>query len=111
MTAADLQAIEDRANAATERPWSCVPSCCGPSWGWDVPELEEADYRDSRFGRQQDAAFIAASRADVPALLAEVRRYRDFCRRLVTCADGESDVFGLVEEVRAAIEEPEGGQS
>lgn len=46
----------------TPAPWTCRPSCAGADWGFDVPELEDADYRDSRFGNQADAEFIALAR-------------------------------------------------
>jgi hypothetical protein len=39
--------------------------------------------------RDADAAFIAAARADVPALLAEIARLRDVIRRAACRADGE----------------------
>ena len=72
----DLEAIRARADAATDGPW-------------EVSRGE--DYRDGlptryvRFGpnsdstvidRDEDAAFIAAARTDVGALLAEVERLR-----------------------------------
>jgi hypothetical protein len=46
----------------TPAPWTCRPSCAGADWGFDVPELEDADYRDSRFGNQADAEFIVLAR-------------------------------------------------
>ena len=46
----------------TPAPWTCTTSCLGPKWGFDVPELEEANYRDSRFGNGADAEFIALAR-------------------------------------------------
>jgi hypothetical protein len=76
----EIDEIEARANAATDGPW------CTDSWeiyqgteyvpgismwigetcrGSSTPEQDRAD-----------AAFVAAARTDVPALLAEVRRLR-----------------------------------
>ena len=73
MTAADLDAIEQRAHAATEGPWemyrphhaSGFHSVIGGAGGTDnlADDVLEAD-----------AEFIAHARSDAPALLAEVRR-------------------------------------
>ena len=94
MTTLDLDAIEARANAATPGPWgvgngthivrglevtgrgsyTCIQSVAEVAdeddredWGHD--DFVEVDPED-------DAAFIAAARTDVPALVAEVRRLR-----------------------------------
>ena len=77
----NLAHIETRANAATEGPW------CTDAWeiyqgteyqpglsmwigetcrGTSTPEQDQAD-----------AAFVAAARTDVPALIAEVRRLQE----------------------------------
>ena len=45
---------------------------------------------------------IAADRA---IMLADLHRYRDWCRRLLRAYDGEDDLFALQAEVRAALEE------
>jgi predicted dithiol-disulfide oxidoreductase (DUF899 family) len=82
MNEQELQAIEARCNAATPGPWgeekddrsyiviaphpelgSC--NCC-------IAEIDGWFSDDSK----RDCAFIAAARADVPALLAEVRALR-----------------------------------
>ena len=76
---AELVQIESRAHAATPGPWKVCPDendentvplvCCGPEDEHGGPvccdPLTEAD-----------ATFIAHARADVPALVAEVRRLR-----------------------------------
>ena len=63
----DLDAIEARAHAATPGPWRPA----GPD-GDAVAQMGSA----RRIRSLEDAAFIAAARTDVPALLAEVRRLR-----------------------------------
>jgi hypothetical protein len=78
MTEAELTAIEARANAATTGPWegtknSCVVSkhdACGTVFETGCGCCTEKDLS------AEDAAFIAAARADVPALVAEVQRLR-----------------------------------
>jgi hypothetical protein len=69
-TELDLDAIEARANAATEGPWVAHPD--GLVW------TERPIPGDPVSGSTEveDAEFIAAARADVPALVAEVRRLR-----------------------------------
>lgn len=69
LTNEDLDAIEARANAATEGPWAA-----------DRLEgnLDSLYSRVAEVGMwlEADAEFIAHARADVPALVAEVRRLR-----------------------------------
>lgn len=79
----DLDAIEARANAATEGPWMVMPPLCGPD-GQGVyqesslgPVCEVGDPYPRGDNRPQESMdFIAAARTDVPALVAEVRRLR-----------------------------------
>ncbi|MFR9794274.1 hypothetical protein ACL07V_37570 [Streptomyces sp. MB22_4] len=80
MTQLDLDAIEARANAATPGPWTTD--------GWEIyqgdgnsaPDLMkwvgETCRADDYDGSQNDAAFIAHARTDVPAMAAEIRRLR-----------------------------------
>lgn len=83
MTDLDLDAIEARANAATEGPWIIVPEKCGPD-GQGVFTAEEFGhvcevgdpYPRGANRPQESMEFIAAAREDVPALVAEVRRLR-----------------------------------
>ncbi len=93
MTPADLAAIEARCEAATEGPWHTglartephnTPqiAVCGETFRklWEGAPAVFGEPIGSpkqvcqQFGTDADAAFIAASRSDVPALLAEVRR-------------------------------------
>ena len=100
MTEKQLREIEERANAATEGPWECVPrdvffyKVDGETRLDDRPILtleKVASYGHDRFlgadiegppepGRGTltvpDAWFIAHARTDIPALIAEVRRLK-----------------------------------
>jgi hypothetical protein len=130
MTPEELDAIEARAKAATAGPW-VVWSDEGPVWlpnrkalpreclgGWTMSvchhegSFESSDHRcvataimrsedDVQGGA--DAAFIAAARADVPALVAEMRRLqgelasvtedRDSIRTVAV--EAEAEIHGL----------------
>jgi hypothetical protein len=68
----DLDAIEARANDATEGPWSHYGDL-GHEVFQSVTDAEEAPTVAFDIGRVADAAFIAHTRTDVPALLAIVR--------------------------------------
>ena len=78
-----LAEIEARCNAATPGPWTLMPEMCGPD-GQGVYEesglgiiCEVGDpYPRGDNHPQENMEFIAAARADVPDLLAEVRRLR-----------------------------------
>lgn len=75
----DLDAIEARANAATEGPWEAV---CDSSRPDVLTENRKGGYFDAGhlFGLDKydnndaDAEFIAHARTDIPALLTELRR-------------------------------------
>jgi hypothetical protein len=83
MDEARLKDIEARAVAQT--PGTSVLTERG-GMGWDVdvlgPDAQKRDLSGIRgmFWRWEDAEFYAAARQDVPALIAEVRRLRDFLR-------------------------------
>lgn len=74
MTALDLAAIEQRANAATEGPWE--PQCVQPrmdgahQWWIKAGRLPRGL---NATGTHADVEFVAAARTDVPALVARVR--------------------------------------
>ena len=77
MTEDELATIDARATEATPGPWSYP----GDPWtfvhdasGRSLLDLDEPRGFEQT---QRDAAFIAASREDVPALVAEVRRLRE----------------------------------
>ncbi len=99
MNHTELKAIEERADAATRGPWRWhAPqdeSQEDRSDRWrnctELPAMQgSADVRVCDFGDERqyypsagnppsadDAAFIAAAREDVPALIAEVKRLRE----------------------------------
>lgn len=68
----DLDAIQERADNASEGPWIVY---LGDTW-----YVHSADYSEgvAAISGEHDgnAIFIAAARTDVPALVAEVRRLR-----------------------------------
>ena len=86
----DLDAIEARANAATKGPWyhrgSLTEEEVGILGGTEASIVTENDEPDDGYTfdlfaswrddgiDDADAAFIAASREDVPAMAAEIRR-------------------------------------
>ncbi len=80
LTNEELDAIEARANAATDGPMTVELLYKSPAEEWEIlgPLLRAADgARWSVFAscsRAEDAAFISAARSDVPRLVAEIRR-------------------------------------
>jgi hypothetical protein len=105
LSAERLAEIEARANAATDGPW------CTDSWEiYQGSEYEPglsfwigetcrgtADLEQDR----ADAAFVAAARSDVPALVAEIRRLWDERRSTNEALDD------AVQELRARHEDVE----
>lgn len=80
----NLDAIQARADAATEGPWEADGSEVSQHWSRPEPWLTVASsevacmsycYGGSARGieRDEDAAFIAAARTDVPVLVAALR--------------------------------------
>lgn len=105
----DLDAIEARANAATQGPWKCGRERD------DVGLIVHANVYlsetviappDSTYCPQRDSEFIAHSRTDIPALIAEVRRLRELTSVSMGVGSGRSDnrlvVHGDYESIRAA---------
>lgn len=94
ITDAELDAIEARANAATEGPWESLATATGSSFAKQWREIGTvgvgrgtivgaSSYHSSVYGEvsgvrisEADAEFIAASRTDVPRLVATVRDLR-----------------------------------
>lgn len=76
MTDQDLDRLEALANNATDGPWTVgehfhLITESDPAY---PDELMGSFHRGARFLHRPDAAFVAASRTAVPALIAEVRR-------------------------------------
>ena len=98
-TELDLDAIEARANAATDGPWVTGAdkewSDALPAWALIIAAAYPLIELDSGAQGTADAAFIAAARTDVPALVAEVRHLR----AEMAAADE------LVASMRAALDE------
>ena len=89
MTEAELDAIEARANAATEGPWE-----------WRAGFVTMLPSDDDLFervggGNAKDEEFVAHARADVPALIAEARRLR--ATELCDCGHLASRHAGLID--------------
>jgi hypothetical protein len=83
MTPSDLEAIEQRANAATPGPWDPLfQRNDNGSWGEVLSEKKLVAEVCTDIGclmsdaDQNNTVFLAAARSDVPALVAEVRRLR-----------------------------------
>lgn len=91
MTPLDLAAIRARTNAATPGPWQAAVSASDDKH-WIVlkaheptsPRVAVCTTRfsppEGRPGEQEDAAFIAGARSDVPALCDELERHRALLR-------------------------------
>jgi hypothetical protein len=76
----DLAAIKARLASATSGPWTAYSAMCCPDMGGvSGPEGVVCQHQLGRYGHPmtiEDAEFIAASRTDVEALIAEVERLR-----------------------------------
>ncbi len=116
LTDADLDAIEQRANAATEGPYRVDTIGGDPRVGVGILS-HVIDYFLREGGQEQgfrDAEFLAHASSDVPALLAEVRRLRameqrvrEYARHLARpFADGVPDREGeqIASELLAALD-------
>ncbi len=81
MSEIDLDAIRERCEKATPGPWEATHRHVGLSamddesggLGLEVEGPPDASLR-GQFARGADATFIAASRTDIPALLAHIAR-------------------------------------
>lgn len=120
----DLDAIKARAEAATTGPWTFENGeYSGKNWmigslfcgaddvgdGWTVHITTDHVHASQLYGggASADAAFIAAARTDVPALVAEVERLtlalnheRDVVAAYQQAQDG---LMAEVEALRAAL--------
>lgn len=136
MTDAELQAIEARRNAIRCDHWqmrfdyingisyATWASHVEPSVTFHAPDYVDEDdlpnVETDQFGyyvpseihgppnhKLTDARFMAHAPQDIAMLLAEIHRYRGFCRRLLAAHDeGTESVYAVVEDVREALREP-----
>jgi hypothetical protein len=72
----DLDAIEARATAATEGPWEATGVVHPNNEAVGLAFVQSHTGWPATCFRSADSVFIAHSREDVPALVAEVRRLR-----------------------------------
>jgi hypothetical protein len=88
MTAAELQAIRARSDAATPGPWRSYIEGRDHSSGSDFIMTGAPDARGNDIevtgATKADQDFIAHARQDVPRLLAEVERLREQVENLTT---------------------------
>lgn len=114
MTDEELAAIKARAAYAEQGPWIATRGRYGPIvWMGaegasahfegevDFPVWNCDDPQDGCMGEQEswmaDAAFIAHAREDVPALIAELERWREI-GRVVAGKDPEVDIEVMIPE-------------
>jgi hypothetical protein len=69
----ELTEIESRASAATEGPWG-ISTCYGVATIIAGEDGKDSIAHAVEYLKNGDAEFIAASRADIPRLIAEVKR-------------------------------------
>jgi len=100
MTDEELQAIEQRAEAASQGPWTLFGA--GNACVYADSEGSIVASCGLCVGRPRDgrnAEFIAHARADVPALLGEIRRLREDNERMT-----QNAVAAERERIAAALE-------
>lgn len=90
----DLDAIRRRSDAATPGPWKAGTDAHPETFPWEleISKKYPCVELDNNAQGAADAAFIAAARDDVPALLAEVGRLRAEAARL------DQDVLAVIDE-------------
>ena len=76
MSEQELTEIENRANAATREPWIVGDAYYVPTASLSAVSVYGMGMEVAECQIDTDGAFIAAARADVPALVAEVRTLR-----------------------------------
>lgn len=95
MTHEQIEAIRERAEKATEGPWNWDGDFTYTKRGMLEPLIWESEYKGIGV-EETDADFIAHSREDIPALLAEVERLQkqneEYERALSQIAHGDTHV-------------------
>jgi len=106
----DLDAIEARANAATDGPWEPERYFWkrkgypfGDCWAWGISDShgEIAAAVDDLETTEANAAFIAHARTDVPALVALVRAKQSWIDGAKVDLDGYDEARAAIAAVRA----------
>lgn len=110
MTEAELSAIEARVNAATPGPWNVIEeNDVGPNdegyWAWLEVGPAKVDMptggpEKEKKQAESDAEFIAHARADVPALIAEVRRLQQPIRLVIAGQEWEIRPGSIAQRTR-----------
>ena len=97
MTTEELEAIAARAAAATPGPWigGRAASLLTPRFVYEVAYRRDLEARDSWTAWEHNAEFIAHTREDIPALLAEVERLQVALREIVSMDIGRPDQLGF----------------
>lgn len=95
MTELDLDAIKARADAASAGPWTAERD--GLVW---APRLGDPV---SGSTEMEDAEFIAAARADVPALVAEVERLQRLLGEPFPTSDAYESLHQALADERAEV--------
>lgn len=81
----DIDAIKARADAATEGPWVVDDQkyvLRSKNGGWDGLIIATVQHDDFGLVEEDNTAFIASARQDIPALLAEVERLQAIVERV-----------------------------
>ena len=91
ITDAELDAMQQRADAASKGPWRSFiegrNNECGSSFIQISDDDREDDMyvsRELKFASDADLDFIAAARHDIPRLIAEIKRLRNELDRTTT---------------------------
>jgi len=112
MTDDELNRIEARANAASKGPWNIKTNrhreTTGEAWGWIAGPREHWTWSNKYNHSKADADFIAHSREDIPALIAEVRQLkaeRDVLVRALVASEYEECPGGMGECKHPPVDE------
>lgn len=107
---AQLAPIRARADAATPGPWRALTTGRAGGDHWQVCDQDQsvalihASDGEDEERREPDAAFIAAARTDVPALLAIIDRLTDALDVAeTTIEDANHEVNGLLDSMDESV--------
>src|SRR5690625_388447 len=99
LSKADLTAIRERAEKATEGEWRIADTTEG-AWLLDGNDLIIA----GTFERIEDAVFSKHARQDIPKLLAEIDRYKEIERKIRSLTGRafittDKQIFEIIREI------------